>query len=458
MAVQVNPIAPSLPATTAIQDPAVRQFANAVADALRASNSPEGSVKALVEALEAVGKGSQVSPAFGLNGTPQGVSEIYKSRLYDALKSPVAQIVQREGLGSAEALEVIEDNNTVIVNALNAMWATVGASGVFTEDGKNIVANWTTAQAEKWSQIEAEVLSAGGQTIRAALAEESDARATLEGQVSASWMIKAEVDVGTGKPYVAGIALGAEGQGGAATSEFLVRADRFAMVMPGYGEYIPFAIGDFGPEFSGLTSWSNVTGANKPQDGATVGAEFGKNITGQITSSNVTTYIANAAIGNAQIDRATVNKLVVSSADIADAAITSAKIADAQISSAKIQDAAVEYLKIAGQAVSVSSFVNGTSLTISVPPGGGNIFIVANIIHNPLNFYVNVRRCYLYFDGVTVSQAYVNCTFSDASYGAQPGSNTLSIVIFAAQGNHTISISSTAAIDSATISATILRR
>lgn len=301
MAVQVNPIAPSLPATTAIQDPAVRQFANAVADALRASNSPEGSVKALVEALEAVGKGSQVSPVFGLNGTPQGVSEIYKSRLYDALKSPVAQIVQREGLGSAEALEVIEDNNTVIVNALNTMWATVGASGVFTEDGKNIVANWTTAQAEKWSQIEAEVLSAGGQTIRAALAEESDARATLEGQVSASWMIKAEVDVGTGKPYVAGIALGAEGQGGAATSEFLVRADRFAMVMPGYGEYIPFAIGDFGPEFSGLTSWSNVTGTNKPQDGATVGAEFGKNITGQITPSNVTTYIANAAIGNAQI-------------------------------------------------------------------------------------------------------------------------------------------------------------
>jgi hypothetical protein len=35
--------------------------------------------------------------------------------------------------------------------------------------------------------------------------------------------------------------------------------------------------------------------------GATVGAEFGKNITGQITPSNVTTYIANAAIGNAQI-------------------------------------------------------------------------------------------------------------------------------------------------------------
>ena len=161
-------------------------------------------------------------------------------------------------------------NDLAIVNAVNTALAQItGVSTSISQSGENLIANWSQAQATKWSQIEAEVLSAGGQTIRAALAEESDARATLEGQVSASWMIKAEVDVGTGKPYVAGIALGAEGQGGAATSELLVRADRFAMVMPGYGEYIPFAIGDFGPEFSGLTSWSNVTGASKPQDGAT---------------------------------------------------------------------------------------------------------------------------------------------------------------------------------------------
>ena len=36
------------------------------------------------------------------------------------------------------------------------------------------------------------------------------------------------------------------------------------------------------------------------QEGATVGAAFGVNISGQITPSNVSTYIANAAIGNAQ--------------------------------------------------------------------------------------------------------------------------------------------------------------
>jgi hypothetical protein len=35
--------------------------------------------------------------------------------------------------------------------------------------------------------------------------------------------------------------------------------------------------------------------------GATVGAEIGTNLTGQITSTNASTFIANAAIGSAQI-------------------------------------------------------------------------------------------------------------------------------------------------------------
>ena len=131
---------------------------------------------------------------------------------------------------------------------------------------------------------------------------------------------------------------------------------------------------------------------------------------------------------------------------------------DIEASSLKANTAMVQTLNIAGQAVSVSSFVNGTSLTISVPPGGGDIFIVANIIHSPSAAYTGLRTCYLYFDGVNVSQAYVNSVFSDLSYGTQPGSNTLSRVIFAAEGNHTISIGSTAALGSATISATILRR
>ena len=47
--------------------------------------------------------------------------------------------------------------------------------------------------------------------------------------------------------------------------------------------------------------WGRISGAGRPEDGATVGATIGENLAGQITEANVSTFIANAAIGNAQI-------------------------------------------------------------------------------------------------------------------------------------------------------------
>ena len=45
------------------------------------------------------------------------------------------------------------------------------------------------------------------------------------------------------------------------------------MTMPGYGNHVPFAIGPSGAEFTGLTSWGNVTGSGRPENDATVGAD-----------------------------------------------------------------------------------------------------------------------------------------------------------------------------------------
>lgn len=57
-----------------------------------------------------------------------------------------------------------------------------------------------------------------------------------------------------------------------------------------------------GTSYAALTAnWSNVSGSGKPQDNATYGATIGTNLYGQITSANASTYIANAAIGSAQI-------------------------------------------------------------------------------------------------------------------------------------------------------------
>lgn len=63
-------------------------------------------------------------------------------------------------------------------------------------------------------------------------------------------------------------------------------------------------------------TWSNVSGPGRPRDNATVGATFGVDINGQINPSNVSTYIANAAIKLAQIDTASITNLSAISAVI----------------------------------------------------------------------------------------------------------------------------------------------
>lgn len=48
-------------------------------------------------------------------------------------------------------------------------------------------------------------------------------------------------------------------------------------------------------------TWTGVSGAGKPEDNATVGAEFGKNISGKIDPGNSATYIDDLAIGTSHL-------------------------------------------------------------------------------------------------------------------------------------------------------------
>ncbi len=445
MSVQIQPIAPSLPAATAIQDPAVRRFAQAVDDALRALRSEEGAVESLKRAADAMNGAIA-------GGTPPSIAQwLFSSELYQKLTTEIARVdtqakqdVLDEALSRSQAIQEIRaalaeiestpvydpattyqigdlvtyDNklyraksettgnlptNTVywdkvgdyatigdvvaahtlqlseiesditniggdltaeitardtlatqlrgtypgadvamvsqgllyserqarvtadgvtvlnlnalraqvgvteagaltegfildeqtirntndlaIVSAVNTALAQItGVSTSISQSGQNLIANWTQAQATKWSQIEAEVLTSGGQTIRAALLQESQVRANADGSLGAQWAIKTDIN-----GYISGIGFASTANNAAPTSEFIINADRFVMTMPGYGEHVPFAIGPSGAEFTGLTSWGNVQG------------KTGFASISQITTSNVTTYIANAAIGNAQI-------------------------------------------------------------------------------------------------------------------------------------------------------------
>lgn len=181
-------------------------------------------------------------------------------------------------------------NDSALVDAVNTMWAITGASEAISQTGSSLVTNWTTAEANYWTTLDAEVFTAGGKTIRAALAEEASVRADFAGQVQATWTIRADVD-----GYVAGIGLGVYGTPGGTTSDFIIRADKFAVVMPGYDDYVPFAVGPFGMSFEGTTHWAQVDGSGKPQDGATVGAPAGTMVGGVEAAALVSSITAVAS-------------------------------------------------------------------------------------------------------------------------------------------------------------------
>lgn len=80
-----------------------------------------------------------------------------------------------------------------------------------------------------------------------------------------------------------------------------------------------------------------------------------------LNASNINTYIANGAIGNALIANA-----AIGSAQIADAAIISAKIAFGQILSAHIADAQITQAKIGAAAIGEAQIINGAIVNAKI--------------------------------------------------------------------------------------------
>jgi hypothetical protein len=115
------------------------------------------------------------------------------------------------------------------------------------------------------------------------------------------------------------------------------------------------------------TGWlnSNVT-INEITGVISLGGAGGGSVTAvtpnnKISSSNISSYMASAAIGTAYIGNAAITTALIS-----NAAITTALIGDAQITNAKIGTAEVSTLSIAGQAVTIPSATSSSSTSNSL--------------------------------------------------------------------------------------------
>ena len=96
MAVQVNPVTPSLPATTAIQDPAARRFAQAVADSIRTAQTPEYAIQQLSTAAAGLFSGA----------TPPAITQwLVSSELYQQLSAAIGRVDSAAQLAVAEEQE-----------------------------------------------------------------------------------------------------------------------------------------------------------------------------------------------------------------------------------------------------------------------------------------------------------------------------------------------------------------
>jgi hypothetical protein len=153
--------------------------------------------------------------------------------------------------------------------------------------------------------------------------------------------------------YVAGFGLAVTDNGATPTSEFIIRADRFAIGSPsGLTEEIPFIVQTTPTTNNGVTVPTGIyMGDAYIRNGAIANAKIGNAAIDVAKIANLA--VTEAKIDNLAVSEAKIQNLAVTNAKIGNAAITSAKIGDAQITTAKIGTAAVDTLQLAGEAVIV---------------------------------------------------------------------------------------------------------
>lgn len=138
----------------------------------------------------------------------------------------------------AEEVKVRATQNSALTQRLTTLDAEVGENAANLTTLEQTVATNESATASRLTQLTATV---GENT--SAIQETTEAFADLDGNLSTMWSVKMSVTA-NGKYVAAGIGLGIENVGGVFQSQFLVSADRFAIVntIAGGAISVPFAV------------------------------------------------------------------------------------------------------------------------------------------------------------------------------------------------------------------------
>ena len=247
--------------------------------------------------------------------------------------------------GNSSAITSLDTRVTTAEGGITANASDITSLQASVASNLAAVQSEATARANGDSALANDIttLTAAVGSNLAAVQTEAIARANADGDLQAQYTVKVEAN-----GYVAGFGLANTANDATPTSEFIVRADKFAVASPsgpGVAPAEPFFV---------RTTAATVNGVDVPvgvymrdvfvQNGSIGNAKIGNAAIDAAKIANAA--IVTAAIGDAQITAAKIEDLAVTTAKIAEAAITTAKIANAQITNALIADATIDLAKI----------------------------------------------------------------------------------------------------------------
>lgn len=381
---------PNLPPISGIQDPQVRAYLTALTNAWQVRNGQVGTGEekflTLADLKEGIAQATQpgrggnlLTPGGGVTapgiiaGLIQSLSdEIQQSRLWKVLGERIGKIETPDWFRARFGAEITNEEvkrvtaTTVLAQQINTVSAEMGGNVAAVRNEIETVASEVEAKAQQTTQaitqlgnnqaiMQSQLTSVSNQagatasqvstlqvqvgTAYSSAQQALSLAANVDGKVTGTWSVKFDVN-----GYVTGAGLGLDGKGGNYSSQFIVRADRFAIGAPVNSAAqwndptVPFIV---------TTTATTVGGVTYPPG----------------------VWIKNAMIADASITNAKIGNAAITNAKIADAAITSAKIANAAIKSAHIEDLSVDSIKIKNGAVSDYAVSSSGVCSLFVPSG-----------------------------------------------------------------------------------------
>lgn len=145
------------------------------------------------------------------------------------------------GLVSNEATTRVNQDN-VLAQAINTVWSAIGDNAALVQTGASGVTNRAGAVATQWNQTQAAIRDPNtGQAISSvAVRQEASAASSRAGELEGKYTIKIDAN-----GYVSGFGLASTANNSTPFSEFIVRADRFAIgspAGPGIAPIVPFVV------------------------------------------------------------------------------------------------------------------------------------------------------------------------------------------------------------------------